>query len=105
MKEAFVTGSTGFLGLNLIERLQRNNWEITALHLPGEDLKYLSRYNVKAVPGNILDIQSLQNAIPKNVDAIFHMAGDKSMRKIQIINLISGLILLLAVSIGWKSTG
>ena len=79
MKKAFVTGSTGFLGLNLIERLQRNNWEITALHLPGDDLKYLSQFNVKAVPGNILDIQSLQNAIPKNLNAIFHLAGDTSM--------------------------
>lgn len=79
MKKAFVTGATGFLGLNLIERLKHKNWEITALHLPGEDLKNLSRFNVNPVEGNILDISSLEKAIPEKVDAIFHVAGDISM--------------------------
>ncbi len=79
MKKVFVTGATGFIGLNLIERLQGQNWEITALHLPGEDLKYLSRFNVNHVAGNILDASSLQNAIPEKPDVIFHLAGDISM--------------------------
>jgi len=79
MKKAFVTGATGFLGLNLVERLLLQNWEITALHLPGEDLKNLSRFDVTPVAGNILDVGSLQKAIPEKPDAIFHLAGDISM--------------------------
>ncbi|MBU3916410.1 NAD-dependent epimerase/dehydratase family protein [bacterium] len=79
MKKAFVTGSTGFLALNLIERLQSKEWEITALYLPGEDLKYLSRFNVKPVPGNILDYSSLLSAMSKGQDVVFHLAGDTSM--------------------------
>ena len=47
MKRAFVTGATGFIGLNLIEKLLSEQWQVTALHLPGEDLKYLSRFKVK----------------------------------------------------------
>ncbi|MBI9077896.1 MAG: SDR family oxidoreductase [Desulfatibacillum sp.] len=79
MKRAFVTGATGFLGLNLIEQLQPLAWEVTAFHLPEEDLRYLSRYPVDMVGGNILDYPSLLNAMPESVDAVFHLAGDTSM--------------------------
>ncbi len=81
MKTAFITGGTGFIGLNLIRQLQAKNWEITALHLPGEDTKYLDRFDVDRVEGNILDPLSLQRAIPYAPDAVFHLAGDTSMWK------------------------
>jgi dihydroflavonol-4-reductase len=79
MKAAFITGSTGFLGLNLIEVLSKGEWEIHALHLPGEDLHYLSQFNVNTVMGNILDYQSLRKSIPERIDVVFHVAGDTSM--------------------------
>ena len=81
MKTAFITGGTGFLGLNLIQQLQVKDWKITALHLPGEDTKYLDRFDIDTVEGNILDPLSLQRAIPDKPDAIFHLAGDISMWK------------------------
>ena len=76
MKQAFVTGSTGFLGLNLIEVLVSEGWDVVALHLPGEDLTYLSRFDVKPVAGDILDYRGLVNVTPKDSDAVFHLAGD-----------------------------
>lgn len=79
MKTAFVTGATGFLGLNLIEQLVADDWHVTALHLPSDDLKYLLRYPVDAVAGNVMDVGSLQAVIPSGVDAVFHLAGDTSM--------------------------
>ncbi len=78
MKNVFVTGATGFIGLNLIERLLEKKWLVTALYLPGENLKYLSRLDVTAVAGNILDYSSLIAAIPDNCDVVFHLAGDTS---------------------------
>ena len=81
MKKAFITGATGFLGLNLVQQLQKDNWEIIALHLPNENLKYLSQFDVTPVAGDILDPESLMRVIPDNVDAVFHMAGDISMWK------------------------
>jgi len=78
MKRAFVTGPTGFLGLNMMEQLDPAQWDITALHLPGEDLKYLSRFNVRLKAGNILDMDSLLASIPEKVDVVFHIAGDTS---------------------------
>ena len=81
MKKAFVTGSTGFIGLNLVERLLKNQWAVTALHLPGEDLKYLSRFDVTPVAGNILDYPGLLNVVSEDQDVIFHLAGDTSTWK------------------------
>lgn len=80
-KRAFVTGSTGFLGLNLMEELRSNHWDIVALHLPGEDLHLLEGFGAHCVSGDILDYQSLLQAIPERVDAVFHMAGDTSTWK------------------------
>ena len=76
MKKAFVTGATGFLGLNLIEILVSEKWDVTALHLPGEDLKHLSRFDVTPAAGDILDYPGLVNVIPEGRDAVFHLAGD-----------------------------
>ena len=33
-KTAFVTGGTGFIGLNLVEQLTQSGWDVVALHRP-----------------------------------------------------------------------
>lgn len=81
MKRAFITGATGFLGLNLVQQLQKGDWEIIALHLPNENLNDLSQFDVTAVAGDILDRESLMRVIPDSLDAVFHVAGDISMWK------------------------
>ena len=81
MKRAFITGAAGFVGLNLIEELNKENekWDIIALYLPGEDIIRLSEFNnVQTIEGNILNTDSLLKAIPEKVDVVFHLAGDTS---------------------------
>ena len=46
MKSAFVTGATGFVGLNLVEELVRQGWQVTALHRVESDLAELGRFPV-----------------------------------------------------------
>ena len=75
-RRAFVTGATGFVGLNLIEELLAQGWKVTALHRPSSDLTYLGRLDVDLAPGSILDPASLDAAIPDDVDTVFHVAGD-----------------------------
>jgi len=73
---AFVTGATGFLGTHLIQALDRDGWEIAALHRPASDVRELRKCkHVELVPGDILDLESLRNGMPDGVDAVFHVAG------------------------------
>ena len=78
-KTAFVTGGTGFIGLNLVEHLTQSGWDVIALHRPNSRLTELRKYPVRLVEGAIEDGASLDRAVPENVDAVFHVAGDVSL--------------------------
>ena len=78
-KAAFVTGGTGFLGLNLLEQLTATGWRVVALHRPGADLRLVARLPVALAEGDLLDPASLKRAIPRGVDAVFHVAADTSV--------------------------
>jgi nucleoside-diphosphate-sugar epimerase len=78
-RSAFVTGGTGFIGLNLIEHLSQSGWEVTALHRPRSRLTQIKKHPIRLVEGEIEDAASLERAMPENVDAVFHVAGDVSL--------------------------
>jgi dihydroflavonol-4-reductase len=78
-RSAFVTGGTGFVGLNLIEQLVAQGWAVTALHRPTSDLRAIRRFPVRLVAGDLLDPASLRRAIPQRADALFHLAADISV--------------------------
>lgn len=76
MPSAFVTGGTGFVGLNLIAELAARGWTVTALHRPTSDLTYLARFPVQRAIGSITDPAALAAAVPPEVDVVFHVAGN-----------------------------
>lgn len=78
-RSAFVTGSTGFVGLNLVERLCADGWDVTALHRVSSDLTYLKRFSPRLAVGEIVDRESLRDTIPAACDTVFHVAGNTSM--------------------------
>jgi dihydroflavonol-4-reductase len=75
-KRAFVTGATGFLGLNLIEQLCSAGYQVTALHRSTSDLRFLRRFDVKRVIGTITNTATLDIAMEDEVDVVFHMAAN-----------------------------
>ena len=78
-KTAFVTGATGCVGLNLIEELLAQGWDVTAMHRAGSDRSFLQRLPVRNVKGDVTDLQSLGAIIPRDVDCVFHVAGNTSL--------------------------
>lgn len=78
-RTAFVTGATGFLGLNLVEVLLAQGWRVIALHRAGSDLAYLRRLPAERVVGDVTDAASVRRALPREVDAVFHVAGDTGL--------------------------
>ncbi|WP_053228069.1 NAD-dependent epimerase/dehydratase family protein [Spirochaeta cellobiosiphila] len=82
MNHTFVTGATGFVGINLVNQLLEQQWKITALHLPQEDTSQLPKhFDLQWVEGNVLDRSSLIKVMPQEEIVIFHLAGDTSMWK------------------------
>lgn len=77
-----VTGATGFIGSHLTERLTKEGHKVKALIRNSESenkarketINLLERLNVEICFGNLLDKNSLKNAV-KNVDVIFHLAA------------------------------
>jgi dihydroflavonol-4-reductase len=78
-RSAFITGGTGFLGLNLVEQLTAQQWQVIALHRPSSDIRLLRKLPVRLIEGDILEPDSLRRAMPQGVDAVFHVAADISM--------------------------
>lgn len=74
-----VTGANGFLGLNLVEQLTKEKWRVTALCKPGTNFRYLSRFPVDLVEGDICDAARLASAIPLKAEVVFHTAAITSL--------------------------
>lgn len=88
-KKAFVTGATGFSGINLVKRLSKENWDITTYSLPGSNNQYWLirglKTLIKLLPRNYhssFDFfrRRLSDAYPYNVN---YQGGTKDKLKIQ----------------------
>ena len=77
-KTAFVTGASGFIGVNLVKQLGEAGWSVIAMHRETSDLTYLKLFPAERVIGDIGDREFLAGAIPEGVDAVFHVAGNVS---------------------------
>lgn len=70
----FVTGATGFLGHNLIPALTQAGYQVRALVRPTSSADFLKSHNVEVVVGDVLDRDSLMEAM-KGCRYVIHGAG------------------------------
>jgi nucleoside-diphosphate-sugar epimerase len=75
---AFVTGATGFLGLNIVDALIESGWRVFALHRPTSNTRRLASRPVILIEGDIRYYASLDSGMPHSCDAVFHVAGNTS---------------------------
>ncbi len=90
---AFVTGASGFVGMNLVRQLVEKDWQVTALvrqlvekdwqvtalvrqNSPLEDIRNLG---LDLLEGDITDADSVRAAVPTGVDCVFHVAASTNI--------------------------
>jgi dihydroflavonol-4-reductase len=69
-----VTGATGHVGNVLVRKLLERGEKVRALLLPGECRESISGLNVKAVEGDVLNMDSVFESM-RGIKGIFHLAG------------------------------
>lgn len=69
-----VTGATGHIGNVLTRELLVQGEKVRVLVLPGEDLTPLNGLNVEITEGDVLDPESLNQAL-RGVQDVYHLAG------------------------------
>jgi dihydroflavonol-4-reductase len=74
MMKALVTGSTGFVGANLVQGLSAAGHAVRALHRANSRLEALAGLSYESVVGDVLDPDSLARAM-LGVDWAFHVAA------------------------------
>lgn len=77
--KAFVTGGTGFIGINLIELLVEQGWDVTALYRDSSNLGWIKQFPVQLKQGEVTDLISIERAIPSDTEVVFHLAGSTNM--------------------------
>jgi dihydroflavonol-4-reductase len=72
--KALVTGSTGFVGANLVEGLVAARHQVRALHRSSSRLDALAGLSYEPAIGDVLDLASLEDVMG-GVDWVFHVAA------------------------------
>ena len=81
-KTAFVTGGGGFLGIHLVSQLVAAGWDVLVFDRDAREAAQLEKLRVPIVRGDITDAVSCQEAMPDQVDAVFHLAANTSHWKL-----------------------
>ena len=76
---AFVTGASGFVGINLVRELLAQYWDVTILVRESSVLDDLADLPVHMAFGDISDFDAVAAAMPAGVDAVFHVAASTSI--------------------------
>ena len=71
---ALVTGATGFVGSHLVEALQNDSVEVTALARSAAKAADLAQCGVRVVNGDLHDTAGLERAV-RDQDVVYHVAG------------------------------
>jgi nucleoside-diphosphate-sugar epimerase len=76
---AFVTGATGFVGSHVARELHQQGWTVHVLARATSSLDELGDTPVTVHAGDVNDPASLRAAIPRDADAVFHVAASTNL--------------------------
>lgn len=72
--KAFVTGATGFIGRNLVNKLADDGWDVSVLVRSKNDIKKFPSVKVGACHGDLLHLDLAKRKI-EGTDVVFNLAG------------------------------
>lgn len=78
--KAVVTGGTGCVGYHVVRELLLQGWEVTIFHRKTSNISMFGTFgqNVNLVTVDLYDYEATLNVLPKNIDAVFHLAANVS---------------------------
>jgi dihydroflavonol-4-reductase len=76
---AFVTGASGFVGMNLVQQLVEQNWQVTALVRQNSPLEDIRDLGLDLREGDLTDANSVREAMPLELDCVFHVAASTNI--------------------------
>jgi dihydroflavonol-4-reductase len=74
MAKTLVTGAAGFIGSHVVLELLKQNREVRALILPGENTKNLDGLDIERFEGDVCDPDSMKKAM-QGCNRLFHLAA------------------------------
>lgn len=77
-KIAYITGSTGCVGRNILNELLERDWDIVALHRKSSDTSELQKLGIKLKLIDPYSYESVFASIDPGIDCFFHAAGNVS---------------------------
>lgn len=78
--KVLLTGSTGFVGLNILKALTDENHNVCCYVRASTNKQYISQFDVEIVEGELSDLDSLKAAM-QGMDAVIQTAGNTSCFK------------------------
>lgn len=81
-----VTGATGFVGKYLVKKLVKEKYKVRCLVRKISNIEYLKKLNLEIVYGDIINKDSIKNAI-KDIDVIIHLASIINSKDPNIYNV------------------
>ena len=73
----FVTGATGFIGLNIIKALIEAGHSVVAYARGSSNVRYLNHFPIRLMRGELTDLNAMIPAM-RHCDAVIHCAGNTS---------------------------
>ncbi len=86
-KRIFITGASGFIGKAVVERLLRDDHQLSLLYLPEEPAKKFSDLNI--IRGDITRFDSLAGKL-SGYDILIHIAGSvgyQTWKNCRLVNI------------------
>lgn len=75
--KVFLTGATGFVGLNIVKALKQEGHKVVAYIRKSSNVDYLRPFEIDLKKGELSDLNALKAAMEKS-DAVIHCAGNTS---------------------------